>query len=358
MFKLMKIGGTLIGSCAILGVLNGKFNKNNKIHFPKYNEKDYDEKMKASNELICPKLSIARSNRDEHIKNLINSQFDVLVIGGGSTGAGVLFNLYNKGFNSALIESRDFASGTSSRSTKLAHGGVRYLEEVFQFKNDAFDKYKLVVEALTERDFFLNSSPHLNDIVEIKIPVSGIFKLLYYFSGVLIYHFLYFFKTLPNVFYSVPGPKIYLEKLDLKSKKNDLSLSNKFNYFVSLHEGQMFDSRQNLLSLLTTTIDNYNDLSKGTTIANYVEFQEFLYDKDNKIIGVKALDNINNKKIEIKSKLVINCAGVMADNLFSKEDPQFNKIIKASKGYKTIYLRKSYYNEKKYIQYRKWINDT
>lgn len=203
-----------------------------------------------------------------------------------------------------------------------------------EFKSDALDKYKLVIEALTERDFFLNSAPHLNEIVEIKIPVSSIYKLLYYFSGVSLYHLLYFTKSLPNLFYSMPGPKIYFNHLDNtnNSGKANYSLSNNFKYYVSLHEAQMFDSRQNLLSILTTTIDGYTDSCQRAIVSNYTEFKDFIYDKDKKIIGVKALDNINNKKIEIKSKIVINCTGVMADNLFSKEDPQFNRLISASKG--------------------------
>jgi glycerol-3-phosphate dehydrogenase len=114
-------------------------------------------------------------------------------------------------------------------------------------------------------------------------------------------------------------------------KANQYSFTNNFNYYVSLHEGQMFDSRQDLLTLLTTTIDNYNEGCKGSVIANYIEFVEFLY-KDNKIIGVKALDKVSNKTIEIKAKLVVNCAGIRADNLFNKDDPQYNKVISASKG--------------------------
>ncbi len=341
MFRLIRIGGVIIGSSTLLGILNGKFNQP-RPSIPKFDQKVFEEKIKQMNEqsLNTPRLSFPTTNRNENIKDLTTNQFDVLVIGGGATGAGVLLNLYNKGLKCALIESRDFASGTSSKSTKLAHGGIRYLEEVFQFKKDSYQKYKLVTEALIERDFFANSAPHLNNIVEIKIPLAGSFKFIYYFSGVLLYHFLYFMKSLPNIFYVFPGPKIYLNHSDNSSHQtnNNYSLSNNFKYFVSLHECQMFDSRQNILSLLTTTIDQYIEGSSPSVIANYTEFKEFLYDNNKQIVGVKAFDKINNKMIEIKAKTVINCAGFNADNLFNKEDPQYNKLISTSKGSKLYFI--------------------
>ena len=328
MLKLIKIGGAAIGITVTLGVLNGKYNQN-KIYLPKFSATEFEEKMKNQKENNNPKLSLAKTNRDDNIKSLSSSQFDILVIGGGATGSGVLLNCYNKGLKCALIESKDFSSGTSSRSTKLAHGGIRYLEEVFEFKKDSYQKYKLVGEALIERDYFLNSSPHLNKIIEIKIPISNIFKVVYYFLGCTLYHFIYFSKCFPNIFYSVPGPKIYLSNNDINSKP---SVTNNFKYFVSLHEGQMFDSRQGLLSLLTTTIDNYIDSSPGAIISNYTEFKEFLLDDKKQIIGVKALDIINNKTIDIKAKIVVNCAGIFTDVLLNKDDPDFNKLICASKG--------------------------
>ena len=110
-------------------------------------------------------------SRKQHLENLRNAKdpFDVLVIGGGATGSGIALDAASRGLTVALIERDDFAAGTSSKSTKLVHGGVRYLEKAFWDAD--IDQYNLVKEALKERTVFLHTAPHLSAWLPIMLPV-------------------------------------------------------------------------------------------------------------------------------------------------------------------------------------------
>lgn len=130
--------------------------------------------------------------REDFISDLEStSEFDILIIGGGATGVGTLLACSRKGIKAALIESNDFASATSSKSTKLLHGGVRYLERVFRFRNkNRWLDYELVKEALAERNLMLNNVPYMTNQVALVIPSTNIFKNLYYYIGCKLYHYL------------------------------------------------------------------------------------------------------------------------------------------------------------------------
>lgn len=108
-------------------------------------------------------------SRDDQIKSLQTEHFDVLIIGGGATGAGCALDAATRGLKTALVEADDFASGTSSRSTKLIHGGVRYLQKAIMQLD--IEQYRMVKEALNERASMLNSAPHLAHPLPIMLPV-------------------------------------------------------------------------------------------------------------------------------------------------------------------------------------------
>jgi glycerol-3-phosphate dehydrogenase len=138
------------------------------------------------------KDSYTLRTREEYIKDLESTdEFDILIIGGGATGVGTLLACSQKGLKAVLIESNDFASATSSKSTKLLHGGIRYLERVFKFrnKNRRLD-YELVKEALAERNLMLNNAPYMTNQIAIIIPATNIFKGIYYYLGCKLYDFL------------------------------------------------------------------------------------------------------------------------------------------------------------------------
>ncbi|XP_009083048.1 PREDICTED: glycerol-3-phosphate dehydrogenase, mitochondrial-like, partial [Acanthisitta chloris] len=113
------------------------------------------------------------------------SEFDVLVIGGGATGCGCALDAATRGLKTALLERDDFSSGTSSRSTKLIHGGVRYLQKAIM--NLDFEQYRMVKEALQERAYVLESAPHLSAPLPIMLPIYKWWQLPYYWFGIKLY---------------------------------------------------------------------------------------------------------------------------------------------------------------------------
>ena len=142
--------------------------------------------------LLLPKESYTLRTREEFIKELEETEeFDILIIGGGATGVGTLLACSRKGLKAVLIEANDFASATSSKSTKLLHGGIRYLERVFKYsnKNRKLD-YDLVKEALAERNLMLNNAPYMTNQIALVIPATNIFKACYYYLGCKLYDIL------------------------------------------------------------------------------------------------------------------------------------------------------------------------
>jgi len=132
-------------------------------------------------------------SRDEQIERLKNEEYDVLIIGGGCVGTGTAIDASKRGLRVALVESDDFGAGTSGRSTKLIHGGVRYLENAF--KKLDYGEYELVKEALEERKHMLLCAPYMNKPLPIMIPMYkenwyDYFKVPYYLAGVKVYDFI------------------------------------------------------------------------------------------------------------------------------------------------------------------------
>lgn len=122
------------------------------------------------------------------------NEYDILVIGGGASGAGVAIEAASRGLKCAVIEKYDFASGTSSRSTKMAHGGVRYFEKMMRLEGDPFENFALLKETLHERNYFLHAAPYQNKELDLVIPEKNfIWAALFYFPGCLFYHWIYLY---------------------------------------------------------------------------------------------------------------------------------------------------------------------
>lgn len=132
-------------------------------------------------------LSVGKST-SEVVPSDEDEIYDLLIVGGGATGAGVAVDAATRGLKVAVIERDDFGSGTSSKSTKLVHGGVRYLEKAV-FELD-YNQYKLVREALRERRYFLDTAPHLSSWLPIMIPIETWWKAPYFWAGTKFYDLL------------------------------------------------------------------------------------------------------------------------------------------------------------------------
>ena len=169
--------------------------------FPKVKSRDEQiEDLKRSGRAGQPKSTteaaqkaLLASGLEKHEQTIEQEakdedEYDLLVIGGGATGAGIALDAATRGLKVAIVERDDFSSGTSSKSTKLVHGGVRYLEKAF-WELD-YNQYALVKEALRERKYFLDTAPHLSSWLPIMLPLDKWWKAPYYWAGTKAYDFL------------------------------------------------------------------------------------------------------------------------------------------------------------------------
>ncbi|GMM37662.1 glycerol-3-phosphate dehydrogenase [Saccharomycopsis crataegensis] len=248
----------------------------------------------------------APPSRSDMINKLETTKnFDVLIIGGGAVGTGTAVDAATRGLNVALVEKTDFAAGTSSKSTKMAHGGVRYLEKaVFQLSKAQLD---LVIEALNERGSIVSNAPHLASILPIMIPVYHYWQVPYFYVGTKLYDIFAGRQNLKSSYLlSKNSAKSIAPMLDDK----DLVAG------LVYHDGLFNDARLNA-TLALTAVEN------GATVANYVEVKQLLKSEDNKVIGAVAVDKETGKEFQIKATSVINATGPFSDKILEMDnDPK------------------------------------
>ena len=270
---------------------------------------------------------IKTRSREDQIFEAKKKEFDLVVIGGGASGAGIALDATLRGLKVCLIEKNDFSSGTSSRSTKLVHGGVRYLEKAFL--NFDIEQFKLVKEALNERLIFLDIAPHLTYHLPIMLPIYNYMDLPYFYSGCKLYDFLAGSKGLETSYYINKTKTI--ELFPMIRKEN---LKGSCVYY----DGQHNDARMNI-TLVTTANAN------GCITLNYSEVVDLLKDDKNIINGVKVKDFKNGKEFNIKSKGVINATGPFLDSIRKLDTGKDTvEIIKPSSG--THIILPDYYSPK------------
>ena len=245
-------------------------------------------------------------------------QWDFIIIGGGASGLGIAVDAASRGFRTVLFEGDDFAKGTSSKSTKLVHGGVRYLAQ---------GNFDLVKEALEERGILAKNANHLFKNQTFIIPNYKWWQGYYYALGLKIYDLL--------------SKKLSLGKSELiNSKKTLACLPNlkKDNLVngVVYHDGQFDDSRL-AINLAQTAIE------KGATVLNYFKVKSILKDKQGKNDGVSVVDVETDNIFHIKSKCIINAAGIFTDKILKKNDPTHKKTVIPSRGIHLV-LDKSFLN--------------
>ncbi|KAJ3150024.1 mitochondrial glycerol-3-phosphate dehydrogenase [Geranomyces michiganensis] len=239
-----------------------------------------------------------------------NGEFDLLIVGGGATGTGCALDAATRGLKVALVERDDFASGTSSRSTKLVHGGVRYLEKAF-WELD-YEQYKLVKEALHERGVFLKIAPFLSYQLPTMIPLYQLWKVPYYWAGCKAYDLLAYFSgdALSQSYFLSKGKA--LEAFPMLKKEN---LVASLVYYDGAHN----DARMNVAIALTA-------VAHGAVVANHTEVIRLLKKKrttllgqhrfgSEEIYGAVVRDTLTGDEWEVKAKGVINATGPFTDGL-------------------------------------------
>jgi glycerol-3-phosphate dehydrogenase len=249
-------------------------------------------------------------NRDKlitQLKDHKDKKWDILVIGGGATGLGIAVDAVTRGYDTLLLEQDDFAKATSSRSTKLVHGGVRYLAQ-----GDVL----LVTEALHERGWMLKNAPHLTTNQEFVIPVYTLWDVILYTVGLKFYDFLSGRLSLGRSYFI--GKTKTIARLPLLKQEG-------LKGGIVYHDGQFDDSRMAVTMAQSCT-------SNGAIMLNYFRVESLLKDEKGLITGVKAKDMESGSEYNIMSNLVINATGVFADEIHRMDNPASKPTIRPSQG--------------------------
>lgn len=273
--------------------------------------------------------TLSSTVRTHNLAELGNSQFDVLVIGGGVTGAGVALDAVTRGYKVALVEKADFASGTSSKSTKLVHGGIRYLPE--------FD-FSLVHEALVERGIMLQNAPYLVQPVAFVLPIyegdrhpvgmpfttpGGIGLSWLLDIGLWLYDLLagrrniHRHRRLKREAVLRMAPALVSE-----------GLKEGFVYY----DGQTNDAR--LTMALIRTAAHY-----GATIANYAEVTSFVSDEQGKAHAVRVCDRLSDAEITVHARHIVNATGVYTEQVEALMGEEAQIQVEPSKGVHLVLAR-------------------
>ncbi|KAF7791470.1 hypothetical protein EIP86_002486 [Pleurotus ostreatoroseus] len=226
-------------------------------------------------------------------------EFDLLIVGGGATGAGVAVDAASRGLKVALVERNDFSSGTSSKSTKLVHGGVRYLQKAVLELD--YEQYKLVREALHERRIFLQTAPYLSAMLPIMLPIYKYWQVPYYWVGCKMYDIL--------------AGKENMESSYLMSKGKALEA------FPMLKQDG-----------LVGALVYYDAVQHGATVLNYTEVSELHKNTDKKICGARVQDKLTGETFDVRAKGIINATGPFADALLTMDNPEHKPIVQPSSG--------------------------
>lgn len=247
-------------------------------------------------------------NRDAMLSAIQDKSkvWDFIIIGGGATGAGVAVDAASRGYEVLLLEQHDFAKGTSSRSTKLVHGGVRYLQQ---------GNLSLVLEALRERGILLKNAPHLVHNLPFIVPIYDWWESPFYGIGLKIYDAL--------------AGKHGFGKSKLLAKEKTIEAiptveQNGLSGGVIYYDGQFDDSRL-VINLIRTAAD------QGGTLLNYMKVIRILK-KGGFITGVAAYDVENDKEYILKAKAVINATGAFSDAVRNMDDSASEPMIVPSQG--------------------------
>uniref|UniRef100_A0A7S1XVP7 Glycerol-3-phosphate dehydrogenase n=1 Tax=Phaeomonas parva TaxID=124430 RepID=A0A7S1XVP7_9STRA len=246
-------------------------------------------------------------SRSKQLQRLKEDDFDVLVIGGGATGCGVALDAATRGMKTALVERADFGAGTSGRSTKLIHGGIRYLERAF-WRLD-YTSFELVQEALDERKHMLDAAPYMNSPLPIMIPIYQLWQVPYFWAGAKAYDVVAWLSGGAN---AVPM-SYYISKQEAMFRFPMLK-EDGLKGAIVYYDGQMNDTRMALTIALTAA-------QSGAAIANRVEVESLTKGGDGKLTGAVVKDVKSGREFRIKARQVINATGVFSDAVRKMDDP-------------------------------------
>ena len=245
-------------------------------------------------------------NRDDMIACLDGGVWDVLVIGGGATGLGIAVDAQTRGYRTLLVEQSDFAKATSSRSTKLVHGGVRYLKQ---------GNISLVLESLRERGLMCRNAPHLVHNLAFVVPRYRWWEGPFYGVGFTLYDRL--------------AGKLNIARSRLLDRRETIrripNVETKNLIGGAMYHDAQFDDARMALALVQTAADH------GAVLINYMRVAELLK-ADGAVAGAGAVDEESGRSYELRAKVVINATGIFADEVRRMDDPDAEPMISPSQG--------------------------
>lgn len=242
---------------------------------------------------------------------LAGRDYDLLIVGGGIVGAGICWDAAQRGLSCALVEQGDFASGTSSKTTKLIHGGIRYLENL---------EIGLVREALRERGTLLRIAPHLVRPLPFLIPVAGRFPRPWPMvrAGVALYGWL-----------AGPGQRREILSGERIGKAEPFLAESPFRHAAGYSDGQMDDAGMVLGALQAAA-------RAGAALANHAAVAQWRI-QEGRVSGAVVEDRLGGARHEIRARVVVNAGGPWVDRLRRLSDPSLRPLVRPSKGIHLLY---------------------
>ncbi|WP_266367833.1 glycerol-3-phosphate dehydrogenase/oxidase [Tellurirhabdus rosea] len=251
--------------------------------------------------------------RPDQLHQAETQEFDVCIIGGGATGAGCLLDAQSRGLKAILIEKHDFASETSSKSTKLIHGGVRYLEQAV--KQADLNQYHMVKKALRERITLIRNAPHLAHPLPLLTPCMSWTDGIYYTAGMKMYDAL--------------SGEFSLGKSEWLNKEETLArnpaLTRRIHSSVLYYDGQLNDARYNY-SLVKTA------LRYGAVALNHTEAMRFEKDAAGQLAVLHVRDRLTGRLLRVRARRFVNATGPFSDRIRLMANPEIPRRMRVSKG--------------------------
>jgi glycerol-3-phosphate dehydrogenase len=267
--------------------------------------------LKPSNKSM---VFFMQNSRASSLQNIEKTTFDICIIGGGATGAGCALDAASRGYKVLLLEQEDFGAATSSKSTKLIHGGVRYLEQAV--KKMSVEQYNMVKKALHERATLLKIAPHVTSPLQLLTPCRTWLEGVYYFIGLKLYDFI--------------SGRTHIGKSELLSKQKALEkipTLKKDSLFsaVLYYDGQLDDQRFNLALIQTA-------MEYGAVCMNHCALNSFEKNAQGSIESATVLDSLSGEQHTIRAKVFVNATGPFSDSIRLKANASLQHRMRVSRG--------------------------
>jgi glycerol-3-phosphate dehydrogenase len=261
-------------------------------------------------------------NRETSLQRLKDRRvpWDLVVIGGGATGVSVALDAATRGLSVALAEQSDFGKGTSSRSTKLVHGGVRYLRQ---------GNITLVRDALRERTLLRKNAPQVVHDLQFLVPCHNLWERFFYGVGMKVYDVL----ATRNSFGRSRGVSLDESVRLVPALRREIARGG-----VVYHDGQ-FDDARLLIDMAITASDH------GAYLANYLAVTAMHHNDDGRLVGVTAIDRETNEAYRLDARCVVNAAGPFCDAVRHLDDPSSETMVAASQGVHLVLPKKFFPGE-------------